>query len=96
MCEFHPGVSGQMQQMLAASSLSLMMFPPSFPLATGCTSKIPIRPGRGNSEARRTGEENRQSCGGLKALLGGPQGGKAGKVACRSLPLLPTAFGGHP
>lgn len=31
MCEFRPGVSGQMQQVLAASSLSLMMFPPSSP-----------------------------------------------------------------
>lgn len=46
---------------------------------SGCEAEVPLGSGRGDGEAGRTGEEDRQGCGGVQALLGGPQAGQTGQ-----------------
>lgn len=47
---------------------------------SGCEAEVPLSSGWGYGEAGRTGEEDRQSCGGVQALLGGPQVGQTGQL----------------
>lgn len=54
---------------------------PCFLLGAGRPSEVPLCSGGSNGEAGRIGEENWQSRGGLEALLGGAEGGEAGKGA---------------
>lgn len=45
----------------------------------GCEAEVPLGSGWGHGEAGRTGEEDRQGCGRVQALLGGTQAGQTGQ-----------------
>lgn len=46
---------------------------------TGCEAEVPLGSGWGHGQAGWTGEEDRQGCGGVQAVLGGPPVGQTGK-----------------
>lgn len=46
---------------------------------SGCEAEVPLGSGWGHGEAGRTGEEDRQGCGRVQALLGGTQAGQTGQ-----------------
>lgn len=48
---------------------------------SGCEAEVPLGSGWGHGEAGRAGEEDRQGCGGVQALLGGTQAGQTGQSA---------------
>lgn len=46
---------------------------------SGCKAEVPFSAGGGHGEAGWTGEEDRETSGGIEAVLGGPQIGQTGE-----------------